>query len=312
MRPPVLKASPERLRVFLEVSRAGSMSGAARKLFLTQSAVSHAVAKLEDELGFPLFARSGKRLAITREGEELRSALLQGEEALLEAGKRIASLRALERGRLRFTVPVLLLHFIFMRSVASFHEAHPGVELEIRVENHESELIRRLRSGEADIVAVTTPHPEVFESEFETARLGSYCYGFSARPDRFPGLFGHEVTLAELNRQPLAALTKGHVARDALEAEFSKVGLSMNVRFECETMALVDDFSRAGLGVGMTITGCEPKEPGPRLEPVKLPPLCPGVLVAAVRKGGAVPGPAGEFLRQLVKASEGQGPDGSF
>ena len=50
----------QQLQYLLEVSRTGSISGAAKNLFLAQSSVSASISNLEEELGFPIFIRSKK------------------------------------------------------------------------------------------------------------------------------------------------------------------------------------------------------------------------------------------------------------
>lgn len=71
----------DQLRVFVAVAEAGSFRAAAARLGRVQSAVSHAMANLEAELGLALFDRSGRRPVLTREGrallEDARAALLK-------------------------------------------------------------------------------------------------------------------------------------------------------------------------------------------------------------------------------------------
>lgn len=61
----------QQLQYLLEVSRTGSISGAAKNLFLAQSSVSASISNLEEELGFPLFIRSKKGVIPTVQGAEV-------------------------------------------------------------------------------------------------------------------------------------------------------------------------------------------------------------------------------------------------
>lgn len=63
----------DRYRVFRQVALAGSFSQAAEDLFLSQPAISHAVKKLEQEMGSRLFVRTARGTALTAEGEVLLS-----------------------------------------------------------------------------------------------------------------------------------------------------------------------------------------------------------------------------------------------
>lgn len=73
------------LRVFAVVAEAGSVTEAARRLYLTQPAVSAALRRLTAAVGAPLFVRSGRGLALTNRGERLRAALTPHLEALVAA-----------------------------------------------------------------------------------------------------------------------------------------------------------------------------------------------------------------------------------
>ena len=61
----------QQLQYLLEVSRTGSISGAAKNLYLAQSSVSAAISTLEEELGFPVFLRSKKGVVPTAEGQQV-------------------------------------------------------------------------------------------------------------------------------------------------------------------------------------------------------------------------------------------------
>ncbi len=65
------------LRLFLATARGGSLQAAADEAHLTPSALSKAIRRVEDDLGQPLFDRSGKALALNRAGERLRERALQ-------------------------------------------------------------------------------------------------------------------------------------------------------------------------------------------------------------------------------------------
>lgn len=78
---------PERLRIFLAAARCGSFSEAARRLYISHSSVSRAVASLEEELGVRLLERSNRVLGLTRAGETLAAeaeTLLAAAEAAAE------------------------------------------------------------------------------------------------------------------------------------------------------------------------------------------------------------------------------------
>src|SRR5262252_5023754 len=73
------------LRVFSVVAESGGVTEAAKRLYLTQSAVSAALRRLTTAVGVPLFVRSGRGIALTSRGERLRSGLEAHLTAILDA-----------------------------------------------------------------------------------------------------------------------------------------------------------------------------------------------------------------------------------
>ncbi len=73
------------LRVFAVVAESGSVTEAAHRLYMTQPAVSAALRRLTTTIGAPLFARSGRGLALTSRGERLRAGLEPHLQALVDA-----------------------------------------------------------------------------------------------------------------------------------------------------------------------------------------------------------------------------------
>ena len=77
---------PEKLRIFLAVAECESFSAAAKKLYISHSTTSRAVAALEEELGVTLLRRGNRVLGLTEAGEILRSEA----EALLRRAQEAA------------------------------------------------------------------------------------------------------------------------------------------------------------------------------------------------------------------------------
>jgi LysR family glycine cleavage system transcriptional activator len=122
------------LRVFEAAARHESLTGAARELGVTQSAVSRQVAALEGWLGRPLFRRSGPRLRLTDAGTRLGSRLAP---LLREIGAAVSEARARPATP---TVTLSMLPSVAARWLAprlgAFLAHHPGVDLRITASRH--------------------------------------------------------------------------------------------------------------------------------------------------------------------------------
>src|SRR5690348_7455708 len=89
------------LRTVLAIARGGSVTRAADRLHLTQSALSHHLRDLEERLGTPLFVRAGKRMLPTPAGEALVRSAERVADELARAEAAVGRLARQETGELR-------------------------------------------------------------------------------------------------------------------------------------------------------------------------------------------------------------------
>ena len=120
---------PQRLVVLAEVAAAGGLTGAARRLGVVPSAISHHLAVLERILGVTLLRRVGRGVVLTPIGEELAA---RGRAIAREAEAAGAAVREGEvpRGQLRLGMPAGIADALVVPLLARFLDAHPGLTLE--------------------------------------------------------------------------------------------------------------------------------------------------------------------------------------
>jgi len=123
----------QQLRAFFLVAQLGSFSGAARRLFRTQSAVSHAVRKLEDSAGLRLLVRRGRLVRPTEEGLRLTQACESIFATLELAQEDLQKGHTRAAGRLRLGVTVEFGSSVLLRHIQPFVAAHPGLELDFHL-----------------------------------------------------------------------------------------------------------------------------------------------------------------------------------
>jgi DNA-binding transcriptional LysR family regulator len=144
------------IRAFVAVADEGSFTLAARKIFVTQSAVSHSMRTLEEQLGCQLLDRSGKRVALTPEGEMVlkrcRRALFEFEQA----GHDVDSLRRWGQTRIRIGAPHSLCNFLLPSVLREFRECFPRCEPLIEA-GDTIHLMDRLAEAELDVVLGLRP-----------------------------------------------------------------------------------------------------------------------------------------------------------
>jgi len=147
--------SLDTLRVFSIAARHMSFTKAADELHLTQSAISHRVRALEEELGVPLFDRLPRSVVATEAGKYL---LEYARKILVEIADARRCLDELKRevvGRLAVGAIPTITPYVLPELIGKFQHRYPKVTLEI-LEDTTERLVRRLEDGELDIAFVST------------------------------------------------------------------------------------------------------------------------------------------------------------
>ena len=133
------------LRAFEAAARLKSFTMAADELGLTQSAISHQIHGLEDQLGFELFHREPRRISLTVKGEKLATAVREGLGVVADA---IRDLTRTDTGPhlTVSTLPGFAVKWLFPRLIR-FDERHPHIELSIATTGQLADF----SIGEADV-----------------------------------------------------------------------------------------------------------------------------------------------------------------
>src|SRR6201998_3791671 len=118
------------LQGFLTVTKEGSFSRAAERLYRTQPAVSLAIRKLEDSLGQPLFIRGARPVRLTDAGTLLREYAERLINLRDEVKKGLTELEGLKRGELSLGVNESSIHAL-LPALAKFRTSHPGVQVRV-------------------------------------------------------------------------------------------------------------------------------------------------------------------------------------
>lgn len=143
------------LRLFLEVARTGSISGAAKKLGVQHSTVSRRLRKLEEKLGSRLIERKSSGYELTPAGENLKQAAHRMETEVLHVDGVLSGEDLNLVGPLKVTAINNMASTVLMPIFASFNRSYPQVDLHIVVSNIDSSLSQR----EADVAIRLTNSP---------------------------------------------------------------------------------------------------------------------------------------------------------
>jgi molybdate transport repressor ModE-like protein len=140
-----------RLQTLQAVAREGSLTAAARSLGYTQPAVSHHIARLEEEVGTAVLTRLGRGVRLTDAGR----ALVEHADAVLArlaaAEEDVAAIAGLRAGRVRLAAFPSASATLMAGALSGLHARHPGVEV-VFAEAEPQDALPRLRAGDLDLV----------------------------------------------------------------------------------------------------------------------------------------------------------------
>ncbi len=131
------------LRHVLAIGRSGSLGAAAASLGLNHSTVFRRLNAIEDNLGVKLFERLAAGYQPTDAGERLMAAAERMEAEVLAVDREVAGRDTRLSGRLRVTASETLAYRFLTLEIARFGRVHPGIAVELAIDNRQLDLSRR-------------------------------------------------------------------------------------------------------------------------------------------------------------------------
>lgn len=230
------------LKQFLVVAQLEHLSRAADELHVAQPSLSRTIARLESELGTPLFDRAG-RLRLNDAGKLFRG-YVERSLGELDAGRRAVTETAGEGfGTVRLASETFLT---LTGPLAAYKRAHPSVEVELHQMPAE-DMARHLRAQDIDLCVASQPIPS---EGVEAVQLFDEAV-WVATPLDHPLAGRASVSIDELADQPFVTARKGHWQRRLLDRLFAGRALVPKIVCEGDEPSAIADLISAGLGIGL-------------------------------------------------------------
>ena len=229
--------------IFDAVARQGSFNKAAQQLHLTPSAISHAIAVMEEKLGFALFNRGKSGVTMTSYGASLYPsirAVLNSDEALQQS---IARLNGLEKGKVKLGVFNSVCTCLLPDILKSFKAQFPQIEVEVYQGTY-ADVAEWLRSGQVDIAFLSASCKEEFALT-ELFREPLMCI----TPQDWPPPPGGVMTPELMNNQSFV------VQGDATDAEMRQFlkKYKINTDRRCHVLDDLSNLAMVEAGLGISI-----------------------------------------------------------
>ena len=235
------------LKAFLAIAEAKTFTAGARRVNVTQAAISMQIRQLEDEVGLPLFTRTPRRVILTEAGEHLleraRKILREHDAAVAE----IAELAGAEHGRLRIGSASAMFATMQLPTILqNLKQRFPNAEITVSSGTSQT-LVDKILHGEIDISFVSLP---VDNSHIMTELLFSDEIVAIAHPAH-PLADQKFISAAALAGEPLILGEKGGNTRRLIDEFFSAANVQPNVVMELSRQEAINQMVENDMGIGI-------------------------------------------------------------
>lgn len=233
------------LKTFLVLCELGRMSRAAERLGRTQPALSAQLARLEEDVGAPLFFRTPKGLVLTEAGGVFRRYVEVATTALNDGLEAVRALSDIEGGELTVGGGATVTSYLLPPVLRGFHERYPRVRLRVR-EQGSRQIIEGVLAGELDLGIVTLPVTEKrlhVEPWLEDELLLIAPPGHRLERRR-------TFRWTDLESEALVLFEPGTAVRDMIDERLGHEGVSPSIVMELRSIDAIQQMVREGIGAG--------------------------------------------------------------
>jgi LysR family transcriptional regulator, low CO2-responsive transcriptional regulator len=243
MTPPL---DSRQLRAFVTLARTGSFMQSARELHLTQSAVSHSMRALENEVGCRLLDRLGKSVSLTQAGEQLLAHAARILNEMEMARERLTELGKWGHGRLRIATSLTACQYILPAVLREFKESFPQCVIYIET-GDTARMLQLLDENRVDVafsLEPRTPCNFVFQEVFEDELL------FHTSP-LHPWARTGKVERSEIPRQRFIFYTKTSYLVQMVDQYFRRQDIVLPTSMELGNIEAIKELVKLGVGISI-------------------------------------------------------------
>ena len=253
-------------QIFYEVAGCRNFSVAARKMYISQPAVSKAISRLEESLSVTLFHRSSRGVTLTREGELLYAHVEQALSALQSGEELLKATVSLKISHLSIGVSTTLCKYMLLPLLKTFIAENPHIKITISCQST-FDTIKALQNGSIDIGLVGIPSDDAFQRNNSVTYLPLKTIG-----DLFVATDAYLVPLSHKFKGELQEkeaffgeasfimLNSENISRKYADAFLISQQIKLQNIIEVNHMDLSIEFAKAGLGIACVIEDFVKKE----------------------------------------------------
>lgn len=238
-------------RIFYEVAKNGNISRAAKRLYISQPAISKSIVKLEEGLDTKLFRRNSRGVTLTDEGEVLYRHIEEAFGAIGEAELELRRMKDLNIGHLRLGASTTMCRYVLLPYLRKFIKRFPNIRVSI-VTQDSGRTLSLLEARKLDLGITAEPkgkHPGLCLCS--PRRIHDI---FVATPQYLENL--REISEGEpdiFREANILLLDEHNMSRRHVDEYFKSIQREPQQVLEVSTMDLLIEFAKVGIGVSCVI-----------------------------------------------------------
>lgn len=290
----------QQLKGFCYTVQTGSMSKAAKKMKLSQGAVSLQIQSLEMQLGISLFNRDKNKAILTKEGKMF---YIHSAPHIHAADELLNDFRKIIKQEKSKTINIAANHVsichILPKYIKKFETLYPAIKFEIRNIVRE-EALKRLINDEVDMLIYSMKLDEI-PSELEFIPIAEYKTILLTKKNHSLTK-KKKVTMSDLKRYSLLRLDKKFVTVPNFDEVAKNYGLKTKIEFEMANYEILKKFVKEDVGIAIMSSICLEGETSSELVGKDLSEYFSSILYGIlVKKGKALQGSVKDFIELLKK-----------
>ncbi len=241
----------ELYRVFCEVVKYKNFSKTAQSMYISQSAITQSIQKLESLLGGKVFYRNKNGVELTEEGKNLYEYIKDSIETMSNAENIFSKYINLEKGKIRIGGGNSLLSSLIFEPFLTFINKYPNIEVSIS-SGITDNLMQKLANGELDIVVLNLPYKSKKYSDVEIIplRKSSFCFFASKQY-----IEEHPIKEFKEIENHMLILPKSPSAKSKILNDYcNKEELELIPNYEISSVSIMKKLVLNNIGIGFTNT----------------------------------------------------------
>ncbi len=234
---------------FHEIVKTGSFSKASSKILRSQSAVSHQIKKLEQELGIKLFERLGKTIKLTDEGKILFDVCSEFFNDLENVKKIYEDMQQGKSGSLTIVTSSAMITYILPNAIKMFIDQFARIKFKLITCATTFEIPGKILNGEADFgIGPRMGHVALEKLNFLSWKFFDKVLLMAKD---HPLSKEKSITLADIAKYPLILYREGTVIRKSVQEAFIRNNLSYEIVMEMDVAENIKKYVEIGIGLSV-------------------------------------------------------------